>query len=438
MTCRDAAPRPRNGVVVAGMGLVTALGADRESTWRALLDGRSGARVVDVDRLGPRAAFPALDPLVRARLPEPAHTLAVRAATEALVDAGLMNPGPAGTANGLRDHVDPDRVGVIVGLSKGGLRGLTRSAARTFEQRDLAPFDCDWTLSWPHAAADFVAVMTGATGPRSCPVAACATGLVAALRGLEWIERGVCDVVLVGAADASLEPLVLAAFDRMRVLARGHNLDDPTCLVRPGDRTRNGFLAGEGAAILVLERAAHAQARSIQPYCAFAGGALGSDPHGVADPDPDPRQLARFLERAVAQSDSDMNMIDHVNLHATATRAGDPPECAAVRRALGTRADETPCVANKAQIGHLLGAAGAAELAIACLTLRDDAVPPTLNRDDPDPACDLLFMRATHRQPIRAALKVSIGFGGHLAAAVLAQSESARRPAPFERSELEP
>jgi 3-oxoacyl-[acyl-carrier-protein] synthase II len=204
--------------------------------------------------------------------------------------------------------------------------------------------------------------------------------------------------------------------------------DDPGRVVRPWDRGRSGFLVGEGAAVLVLERADHARARGIVPYAELAGGASGADAYHMTDLDPDPSGLATLIGRALANSRVAAGEVDHVNVHGTATRINDPLECRALRMALGPRADHVACSANKGQIGHLLGAAGAAELAITCLSVRDGFVPPTLNLTDPDPACDLDGTpRMGKARPIAAALKVSIGFGGHLAAAVVRRHEWASR-----------
>jgi 3-oxoacyl-[acyl-carrier-protein] synthase II len=238
------------------------------------------------------------------------------------------------------------------------------------------------------------------------------------LQGADLIRRGVCDVVLAGSADASLEPFVLGAFRRMKILARDD--DDASRAVRPWDRKRSGFLVGEGGALFVLERAAAAGRRGVVPYAEIAGGALGADAHHETDLNPDPDGLAHVIRQALGRSGVRPDEVDHVNVHGTATRANDPIECRALRLALGEAADRVACSANKSQIGHLLGAAGAAELAITCLALRDGFVPPTLNLTDPDPACDLDATPLVGRsRPIRAALKLSIGFGGHLAAAVL-------------------
>ena len=180
--------------------------------------------------------------------------------------------------------------------------------------------------------------------------------------------------------------------------------------------------------MLVLEREDHARGRGVLPYAELAGGAQGSDAFHETDLNPDPANLADLIGRALEDAGVRASEVDLVNVHGTATRAGDPLECRALRLALGPSADGVSCTANKPQIGHLLGAAGAAELAITCLALRDEFVPPTLNLDDPDPACDLDATPMVGRsREIRVALKLSIGFGGHLAAVVVRRPEGARR-----------
>ncbi len=253
--------------------------------------------------------------------------------------------------------------------------------------------------------------------------------MIAALQGFDLIRRGVCDVVIAGAGDCSLNLLLLAAFRKMGVLARVNEVDDPCRAVRPWDRGRSGFLVGEGAAVLVLEREGHARARGVLPYAEFCGGAFGADAYHATNLNPDPSNLAGLIGRALENAGVDRQEVDHVNVHGTATAINDPLECQAIRLAFGPHADRLACSANKAQIGHLLGAAGAAELAFTALAVRDGFAPPTVNLDEPDPLCDLDGTPHVGRPlSIRAALKLSIGFGGHLAVAVLRQVDEARRP----------
>ncbi len=330
----------------------------------------------------------------------------------------------------LASEFDRDRAAVVVGMSKGDLNRLSHVHDRFLREGPgtilLGSF---MNRSRPGFAAACLSRSYDLRGPCLAPIAACATGVIAALRGADLIRNGTCDFALVGAGDASLNPLVLGAFRNMKALARVS--DDPTRAVRPWDKARSGFLPGEGAAILVLESASHARARGVLPYAEFSGGAFGSDAYHITDLNPDPTGLAHLIGRALNDADASPSDLDYINVHGTATRQNDPLECRAIRMALGAHADSVSCSANKAQIGHLLGAAGAAELAITCLAIRDGFVPPTLNLDEPDPACDLDGTpNVGKNRDIRAALKLSIGFGGHLAAAVLRRPDGARRLSP--------
>jgi len=400
-------------VVITGIGLITSLGEGRAATWAAIRRGASGAR----DLGSGHAGFPV------ARVGEagsdPALALLERAADEAMADSGLGGGSGAG-------GVDRERVGVLLGLSKGGIASLAEVHRRVRSgDRDSEALARAWARSWPGAGAASIAARHGLKGPCVAPVAACASGLVAVLQGVDLIRRGACDVALAGGADASLEPIVLAAFRRMKVLARAAEGGDPARAVRPWDRGRSGFLVGEGGAVVILERLGAARARGARVYAEVAGGAIGADAFHETAPDPDPAGLALVIRRALADAGMTAAGLDAANVHGTATAPNDPLECRALRLALGPEhAARLACSANKAQIGHLLGAAGAAELAIAALSVRDGFAPPTLNLDDPDPACDLDGTPRVGRPlPIRAVLKLSLGFGGHLAAAILRRVE---------------
>jgi len=399
-------------VVISGIGLATALGLTRDASWAGIRGGRSGADWLDRPDLEPGfAGFP-IEPGAWSDHPEPVLGLLDPIVAEALGDAGLAT-----------SHIDRDRVGVLVGLSKGGLRGLAQTQRATRIGTSPAPVDNEalaraWQAAWPSAGASAIVRAYGWQGPCVAPIAACATGLVAALQGLDLIRRGVCDLVVAGAVDASLAPLILGAFRRMKVLARVD--DSPARAVRPWSRDRSGFLVGEGGAVLVLERLSAVRRRGGSAYAELAGGAIGSDAYHETGLNPDPTGLARVIARALRNASVDPALITAVNVHGTATGPNDPLECRAIRQAFGPSADRLACSASKAQVGHLLGAAGAVELAITALSVRDGFVPPTLNLDDPDPACDL-DGTPHHGRPlaIPAALKLSLGFGGHLAAAVL-------------------
>jgi 3-oxoacyl-[acyl-carrier-protein] synthase II len=414
-------PHPAR-VVVTGIGLITGLG-DRARTWTALKEGRHAFRVLDVpvaEGAPPHAGSPVAGDDDGDR-PATATALLAQAVLDACADAALLLP--------LDDRAhDPDRAGVVIGLSKGDLGHLAtlhEPLARAAPGAGGCAALASWPEAWPDAVARWAAARGGFHGPCLAPVAACATGLVAALQGAALIRRGRCDLVLAGAGDSSLDPLVLGAYRRMGILARVPG--DPGRAVRPWDKARSGFLVGAGAAVLVLEHAEHARRRGIVPYAELAGGALGADAYHMTDLDPDPTGLAEVINRALAHAGVPAGTIDHVNVHGTATRGNDPLECRALRTALGSQADRVACSANKSQIGHLLGAAGAAELAITCLAVHHGFVPPTLNLTDPDPACDLDGTPHTGRpREIEVALKLSIGFGGHLAAAVVKRCDQRR------------
>jgi len=401
-------------VLVTGIGLYAALGAGRENTWRNLKEGRSAARALSLPTAPgtpPYHGFP-----VDHSDHRPSEIL-FKAAMEAVSDSGLRDA-----------EIDKDRAATIIGMSKGDMRRQGSLRIALMEGRPGNTRE-SWMSGWPNYAAGSFSHVWDFRGPCLAPVAACATGVVAVLQAADLIRRGVCDLALAGSGDSSLEPLVLAAFRKMKAMARVDG--DAAAAVRPWDRNRSGFLVGEGAAVLVMEREDHARARGVLPYAEVAGGALGADAYHMTDLNPDPANLAGLIGRALENANTGPEEIDHVNVHGTATRANDPLECRAIRLALGRHADRVACSANKAQIGHLLGAAGSAELALTCLAIRDGFVPPTLNLTDPDPACDLDGTPLVGRSlPIRAALKLSLGFGGHLAAAVLRRPDGPRREGP--------
>jgi 3-oxoacyl-[acyl-carrier-protein] synthase II len=398
-------------VVVTGIGLITGLGA-RARTWSRIQDGHHSFQVLDLPT-APGTAFYGGSPA--GDVQRSATEVLAQATRDACDDARIAG-GPGAPAS---REFDPDRAGVVIGMSKGDLGRLaTIHEAVLRAAPEVQSWLATWSTTWPDAVARWTASTWDFRGPCLAPVAACATGLIAALQGAALIRRGRCDLVLAGAGDSSLDPLVQGAFRRMGILARVD--DEPGRAVRPWDKQRSGFLVGAGAAVLVLERDDHARARGITPYAQLAGGASGADAYHMTDLNADPSVLAHVIGRAFANAGVAAEEIDHVNVHGTATRSNDPLECRAIRRALGPQAERVACSANKSQFGHLLGAAGAAELAITCLAVHDGFVPPTLNLTEPDPACDLDGTPLVGcRRPIAAALKLSIGFGGHMAAAVV-------------------
>lgn len=409
-TTRLGTPR----VWVTGIGLVTGFGPDREHTWSSIKRGESAARAFELPDDPWRARHFGFRDRQSDRHPtDDLH----RAALQACDDARLA-----------LDTIDRDRVGTVIGFGKGDLKRLGQLNRRRIEARADGVELRGLPRTWPNLGAAAMAAVGDFRGPSLAPVAACATGVVAVLRAAELIRQGACDLAIAGAGDSTLDPLVLAAFRKMGVTARGGDGMAPAGFVRPWNRDRDGFLVGEGAALLVLEDEAHARARGALPHAEIAGGALGADAYHLTGLNPDPTNLAHVIGLALRRSGLGPSDIDHVNVHGTATRDNDPLECRAIRKALGAHADSVSCSANKAQIGHCLGAAGAVELAITCLAIRDGFVPPTLNLTDPGPDCDLDGTPLVGKpRSIRAALKLSLGFGGHLAAAVLRAPDGPRR-----------
>ncbi len=409
-----AEPTGRRQVVVTGIGLVTPLGAGREISWSAIRDGRSAVDWFEADDCSgsrPRrfrwagASAPA-DLLASA---EPVVSMAVIAAREAMAHAGLTDVSQHG--------------GCVIGTSKLGLRSFARAVGQVFNlpgQPSTSKQNRDGQVEnlphgfWPNAATRAVASDWNLRGPALCPVAACATGLVSLIRGADLIRSGECDVVLAGSSDASLVPIVLGSFQRLGVLAR--EFEHPATACRPFDAERSGFVIGEGAAVLVLEDREHAVARGANILAEFVAGGLASDPSGLTQIDPNGTSLAWLIRDVLRRANISLDEIDAINLHGTATRANDIAETRAVRSAFGSVADCLACSSQKGAIGHLLGAAGSVESAFAVLALRDQVVPPTINLRTPDPQCDLDYVPNESRpMRLRTVLKLSLGFGGHVA-----------------------
>ena len=414
-------------VVVTGIGLWTPLGSDRESTWQSLLAGRSASRwLVPPHWTGktPVAGAPCEVPIecLNQGL-DPVIALALRAASEAIADAGLDDAHDDAYAGDLEGRVlSRESTGVVFGTSKGGLHTASRLLQAEMlpagmRQDSGLPRDRTWLDVWPNSAASSLAARYDCRGPVIAPVAACATGLAACLRGFELIRDGRCDVVIAGSSDASLQPAILGSFRRLGVMA--DVCEDPSLACRPFDKTRSGFVVGEGAGCLILESHDHACSRGARWYAEWLGGRMQADPAGLTQLDSAGTSLQRLLRDLLRTTDG---LPDYINLHGTATIPNDRVESHAIRAVLGRDADAMACSSLKGGLGHLLGAAGSVELAATLLAIRDQTVPPTVNLITPDPELDLDFtpVRSRRRQIARA-WKLSLGFGGHLAAACVSR-----------------
>jgi 3-oxoacyl-[acyl-carrier-protein] synthase II len=403
-----------NDVVVTGLGATTPLGGDVATTWDGLLAGRSGVRTLGfewIERLGIPVTFGAplavepteILPRVEARRLDRSEQVALVAAQQAWEDAKL------GT-----DSVDPDRLAVIVGTGIGGVSTLLNQDAllREHGMRKVSPLTVPMLM--PNGPAAHVGIALGARAGVHAPVSACASGAEAIGWGLRMIRAGEADVVVAGGAEACIVPITMAGFAQARTMSTRN--DDPAHASRPWDMGRDGFVLGEGAGIVVLERTEHAAARGARVYARLAGVGTSSDAYHITAPDPEAVGQARAIAAAVRNSGIDPKDIGHVNAHATSTPVGDVPETVAVRKSIG---DHPILTAPKGSLGHLLGASGAVESIATVLALHEGLIPPTANLENLDPGVTLDVVSGEARKvKLAAAVNDSFGFGGHNVALV--------------------
>lgn len=391
-------------VAVTGLGAVTPLGPDVAALWEGLLTSRSGVRLLDDPqfadspvKLGATCDIDGRLDRVEARVLDRVQQLALIAAREAWADAGAP-------------EVDPDRVAVVIGSGIGGALTILGQydVLRDSGPRRVSPHLIPMLM--PNGPAATVGLALKARAGVHTPVSACASGAEAIALGLDLIRAGRADIVIAGGAESCVHPLPMAGFAQMRALSTRH--DEPAAASRPYDKGRDGFVLGEGAGILVLERAEHAAARGVRRHAYVAGAGITSDAHHVTAPDPSGAGAARSITLALRDAGLGVDDIGSISAHATSTPLGDVAEAAAFARALGT---SRPAVtATKSCTGHLLGAAGAVEALATVLAVRDGLVPAIRNLDDPDDAVDLDLVRISARQLDHdAALSTSFGFGGH-------------------------
>ena len=400
-------------VVVTGLGATTPLGGDVESTWDALVAGRSGVRALTQEwaaQLPVRiAAELAVEPTeildrVLARRLDRSEMTAIIAAREAWADAG--KPG-----------VDKERLAVSIGSGIGGAQTLLiqDDILEASGPRRVSPHTVPMLM--PNGPAAWVGIeLTAQAGVHSV-ASACATGSEAIALGLDLIRAGRADVVVAGGTEAVIHPLPIAGFAAMRAMSTRN--DDPEGASRPWDKGRDGFVLGEGAGVVVLERADHARARGAKIYARLAGAGITSDGYDMVQPHPEGDGAVRAIRMAMRDAGVEPQDIMHVNAHATSTQAGDLAEIRGLHRALGTHPVLT---STKSMTGHLLGAAGAVESIATILSVHHGLVPPTINLDDPDDGLDLdVVVHKARHLDISAALNNSFGFGGHNAVLVFAR-----------------
>jgi 3-oxoacyl-[acyl-carrier-protein] synthase II len=408
-------------VVVTGVGAVTPVGNDRESTWRALVKGVSGIGTItafDPSGLPTQIAgevkdFDPATLLDTKRLRRSARfsQLAIAAGREAVEDAGLV-----------LDEDLKTRTGVVVNLAVAGMgevEAATRQIAGPDPQR-LSPYYVSSVI--PNMAACEVAIDLGVHGPVTASALACASGIYAFLEGRRLIMSGEADVVICGGTDASITPVMFAGLSSMGALSRRN--DDPTRASRPFDADRDGFVYGEGAVLAVLESAEHARARGARIYATVAGGALTSDAFHVSAPEPTATHTTRAIELALQRSGYQPADVDYICAHGTSTRANDRTETAAIKAAFGPDAGGVAISSPKSMVGHLIGAAGSLSAMVTMLAMRDSVVPPTINLDTPDPECDLDYVPNVARpMPVDVAMVNAFGFGGQNVVAVFTRGD---------------
>ena len=398
-------------VVVTGLGATTPLGADVETTWKALLAGQSGVRLLTEDwrELLPVhfAARVATEPAeqmerVEMRRLDRSEQFALVASREAWKDAGSP------------DDIDKERLGVVIASGIGGVITLLDQFVNLNEKgaRGVSPHTVPMLM--PNGPAANVGLELKAKAGVHTPVSACASGAEAIGYAYEMIKNNRADIIVTGGVEAAIRQLPMAGFAAMKALSTRN--DAPQRASRPYDLDRDGFVLGEGGGVLVLEEYESAKARGAKIYCEVAGQGLTSDGYHIAAPDPDGEGVQRAIKFALQASGLSTKDIVHLNAHATSTPAGDVAEANALRKALGADADHVAVSATKSMTGHLLGGAGAIESVFIVKALQERLAPPTINIENLDPAVTIDVVRDTPRQlPAGdiAALNDSFGFGGH-------------------------
>ncbi len=404
--------RNNTRVVVTGLGATTPVGGTVPQTWEAVLDGRSGARTLDFDwvstyNLPVTFAAPIHTPpdqvlaKVETRRLDPSSQYALVAAREAWADAGAP-------------QVEPERVAVALGSGIGGVWTLLDQWDTLREKGPRRVYPLAVPMLMPNGPAAAVSLELSARAGAHTPVSACASGAEAMGYAVSMIRTGRADIVVAGGTEAAIHALPIAGFAAMQALStRNH---DPQGASRPYDTARDGFVLGEGSAVIVLESEAHAKARGARVYAELAGVGMSADAHHITAPEPAGEGAARAMVEAVAAAEASPADVAHINAHATSTPVGDVAEANAIRRAFKGDADGMPVSATKSMTGHLLGAAGALEAVFTILAVHHRLAPASINVEHLDPDVDLDVVRDEHRKLPQGdilALDNSFGFGGH-------------------------
>jgi 3-oxoacyl-[acyl-carrier-protein] synthase II len=403
----------RRRVVVTGIGAVTPLGLDVEASWAGVLKGTSG--------VGPITLFDTSDykTTIAAEISDwdsSAHfdqkeirrldrfsEFFIVAARQAIADAGLDFQNDENVAG---------RAGVLIGTAFGGMGSFIQEIETLGERgpRRLSPTGVPRII--PNIAAGLVSIEHNLTGPVSCVVTACSASANAIGDAAEIIRRGAAEIMVAGGAEASITTFGIGSFNQSRALSTRN--DDSDHASRPFDADRDGFVMGEGGAVLILESLEHAESRQARVLAELTGYGMSADAYHITLPRPGGMGWSRAMTAAIEDAGIEPGDLGYVNAHGTSTQANDSTETAAIRIALGAVADRTPVSSTKSMTGHLLGAAGAAEAVFSILVMRDRVLPPTINYENPDPECDLDYVPNEARaSSVDHVMSNSFGFGGH-------------------------
>ena len=399
-------------IVVTGLGATTPVGGTVPETWESILAGRSGARTLEFDWVAEHSlpvhfAAPVSTPpeqvlaKVETRRLDPSSQYALIAAREAWADAGSP-------------EVEPERLAVAVGSGIGGVWTLLTQWDTLKEKGPRRVYPLAVPMLMPNGPAAAISLDLSARAGSHTPVSACASGAEAMGYAVQLIRSGRADVVIAGGTEAAIHPMPIAGFAAMQALSTRN--DDPAGASRPYDVDRDGFVLGEGAAVIVLESEAHAKARGARIYAELAGVGMSADAHHITAPEPEGAGASRAMLEAIETAGATPSDIVHINAHATSTPVGDVAEANAIRRAFGDLAGSIPVSATKSMTGHLLGAAGSLEAILTILSIYHRMAPATINVDNLDPEVGLDVVRGEHRalpEGSIVALNNSFGFGGH-------------------------
>lgn len=399
-------------IVITGIGVISPFGDGVAPFWDALIHGKNGIGKVslfDASELNCQVAaecknFDAtkyMDPKEVKRSDRYTH-FAVAAAKLAMQDAGLNE-----------SNLIPERFGVLIGSGVGGMDTIETQARAFIERgpRRVSPFMIPNLLA--NMSSGVVAIALGAKGVNFSVVSACATGTHAIGEALLHLQAGREDVILAGGSEAAVTPLAFAGFCAMKAMATNFN-DEPQRASRPFDADRCGFVMGEGAGVIALERYDHAVARGAHIYCEISGYGATCDAYHITSPDIEGRGLSQCLERTLEDANLNPEDVDYINAHGTSTPYNDKFETAAIHKVFGEHAKKLMVSSTKSMTGHMLGAAGAIEAAVCAKTIETGIVPPTINYEHPDPDCDLDYVPNIARESdVKVAISTNLGFGGH-------------------------